>query len=372
MKRYELNSRVLHDLKRRSSIGIVIYMILSFVIVYEEGYYFRNPSFSLSFLLMINGVCIIRCIHLLLFDSLEEFSERMNTVIFIATVLATAGAWGGSFAYFISNDNEYKAKMLVAICSAGLCSGGVVAFIPERRLSVIFNFMMLMPPAATLLYRGTDRGLAFMLLLYSIYLVLLTLRGCREYWDALENEAKLKERTVELKRISHTDPLTHLYNRRYFSEIFEFEWKRASRDKTSLTLIICDIDYFKDVNDTHGHIAGDEYLISLGRVLRNKFKRDTDIVARYGGEEFVILLSGLDDTDALQMTESLRRQVSDHKVLFDGATLRTTMSFGVASCSPDAQGTPDLLLARADRALYRAKEKGRNRVEIDDPVLIGD
>lgn len=347
-------------------------MILSFIVVNEQGYYHRNPSFSLSFLLMINGVCTIRFIHLLLFDALEEFSERLNNILFIGTVLVTAGAWGGSFAYFMSNDNEYTAKMLVAICSAGLCAGGVVAFIPERRLAVVFNLMMLMPPAATLLYRGTDRGLAFMLLLYSIYLVLLTLRGCREYWDALENEAKLKERTVELKRLSHTDPLTHLYNRRYFNEIFDFEWKRSSRDKTSLTLIMCDIDYFKDVNDTHGHIAGDEYLVSLSRVLRNKFKRDTDIVARYGGEEFVILLSGLDDADALQMSETLRRQVADHKVVFDGATIRTTMSFGVASCCPDAQGTPDLLLARADRALYRAKERGRNRVEIDAPDLSGD
>lgn len=369
MKRYALNNRVMDDLKKRSSIGIILYMILSFIIVYEEGFYQRNPSFSFLFLVMVNGVCVIRFIHLLLFKSLEQYSERLNNAIFFVTVLLTASTWGGCFAYFMNNDKEYTAKLLVAICSAGLASGGVVAFIPERRLSIVFNLLMLLPPVGMSLSRGTDTSLAVMILMYSIYLVLLTLRGSREYWDALENEAQLKEKTVELKRLSHTDPLTGLYNRRYFNEIYDFEWKRASRDKTTLTLIFCDIDYFKNVNDTLGHIAGDEYLINITRILRNKFKRDTDIVARYGGEEFVMLLSGLDDDDAFQMTEALRKQVADHKVSFDGSMIMTTMSFGVASCSPGSQGSPDHLIARADRALYRAKEKGRNRVEIDAPCF---
>lgn len=342
-------------------------MILSFIIVYEDEFYQRNPSYTLIFLIMINGVCIIRFIHLLLFKSLEQYSERVNTAIFFSTVLLTASTWGGSFAYFMNNDKEYTTKLLVAICSAGLASGGVVAFIPERRLSIIFNLLMLVPPGVIMLIKGTDASLALMILMYSLYLVLLTLRGNREYWDALENEAKLKEKTVELKRLSHTDSLTGLYNRRYFNEIYDFEWKRASRDRTTLTVIMCDIDYFKKVNDTMGHIAGDEYLVSITRILRNKFKRDTDIVARYGGEEFVILLSGLDDDDAFQMTDALRKQVADHKVAFDGSTITTTTSFGVASCIPVSQGSPDHLIARADRALYRAKEKGRNRVEVDAP-----
>lgn len=369
LERYTLNSRVIDDLKKRSSIGIILYMILSFIVVFEEGFYQRNLSFSFLFLVMINGVCVIRFIHLLLFKSLEQYSERLNTAIFFATVLMTATIWGGCFAYFINNDKEYTAKLLVSICSAGLAAGGVVAFIPERRLSIVFNLLMLLPSAAMSFTRRTDTSLAVMIVMYSIYLVLLTLRGSREYWDALENEAKLKEKTVKLKRLSHTDPLTGLFNRRYFNEIYDFEWKRASRDKTTLTFIMCDIDYFKKVNDTLGHIAGDEYLISIAKILRNKFKRDTDIVARYGGEEFVMLLSGLDDDDAFQMTETLRRQIADYKVSFDGSMIMSTMSFGVASCSPASQGSPEHLIARADRALYRAKEKGRNRVEIDAPCF---
>jgi diguanylate cyclase (GGDEF)-like protein len=370
MIKRQLNSRVIHDLKKRSSIGIIFYVVLSFIVVFEKGYYFRNTGFSLTFLCSLNAICLARVIHLRFFRRLEAFNERLNTTIFVATVLLTASVWGGAFGYSIQQEGEFTSRMLMAICMAGLSAGGVVAFIPLRSLSIVFNLLMLVPSMVLLTIKGGDTGLVIMIISYSIYLILLTLRGNKEYWYALENEKKLEEKTIELRRLSHTDPLTGLYNRRYFSEIFDFEWKRAIRDKTSLTVVMCDIDHFKRVNDTHGHIAGDEYLIDISRVLRNKFKRDTDIVARYGGEEFVILLSGIDDEDVFRMTESLRKQTMDHKVHFDNAEIRTTVSVGAASCFPDPKGSPEHLIARADRALYRAKENGRNRVEIDSPGYV--
>lgn len=369
MKRNIMNRRVINDLKTRSSIGILIYMILAFIVIFENGYNLRNPVFSWTFFTLLNGVCLLRIIHLWFFKIFEQYNESLNTDVFVGLVLTTASIWGGSFAYSMYQNGEHTAKLLMAICTAGLASGGVVAFIPHRLLAIIFNLFMLFPAIVLMSVKGDNPSLVLMIFLFSIYLILLTLRGSREYWDALETEAKLKEKTVELKRLSHTDPLTGLYNRRYFNEIFDFEWKRASRDKTALTVVMCDIDYFKKVNDTLGHIAGDDYLISITRVLKNKFKRDTDIVARFGGEEFVILLSGLDEDDAFQMAEFLRKQAMDHIVMYDGSEIKTTLSFGIASCVPSAHGSPDHLLGRADRALYRAKDNGRNRVEIDAPSL---
>jgi diguanylate cyclase (GGDEF)-like protein len=204
-----------------------------------------------------------------------------------------------------------------------------------------------------------------MVVLFCIYLVLLAIRGNKEYWDALENEAKLKDKTIELKRLSHTDALTGIYNRRYFNEIFDFEWKRSSRDKTILTLIMCDIDHFKSVNDSFGHIAGDEYLVHIAGILKNTFKRDTDIVARYGGEEFIVLLSGVESHYAYLMAEELRKKIGSYVVTFDGKDIMTTMSFGISSSLPDNLSTTSRLITRADHALYRAKNKGRNRVEVD-------
>lgn len=369
MKRNMMNRRVLYDLKTRSSIGILIYMILAFIIVFEKDYHLRNPVFSWLFFYLLNGICILRICHLSFFKTLESFSESLNRDLFVFLVLATSSTWGGAFAYTMYQDNEHTAKLLMAICTAGLSSGGVVAFIPHRLLAIVFNLLMLMPAVVLMSCKGDNPSLVLMVVLFSIYLILLALRGSREYWDALENETKLEEKTVELRRLSHTDPLTGLYNRRYFNEIFDFEWKRSSRDKTSLTVVICDIDFFKKVNDTLGHMAGDAYLVSLARLLRNKFKRDTDIVARFGGEEFVVLLSGLDDDDAFQMVEALRKQVMEHMVMFGNVEIKTTLSFGIASCVPDIQTQPEHLITRADIALYRAKDSGRNRVEIDSPLV---
>jgi len=352
------------DLKKRSSIGIVFYMIISFILFFDGGYFSRNFYFSLTFLLLLNGICLIRLLHLAFFARLDDYNETLNNGIFIATVIVTSMIWGGGFAYFMVQNDEFNAKLLMAICTAGLCSGGVVAFIPERRLSVVFNILMTFPACLLMLIKGINYHMSVMIILFSGYLVMLTVRGNREYWDALENENKLKDKTIELKLLSHTDALTGIYNRRFFNEIFDFEWKRALRDQALLTIAICDIDYFKRINDTFGHIAGDEYLKQIAEILRNTFKRDTDIVARYGGEEFVILLWGVSLEKVIQMVEHVRQKIEDCRVDYKGAFMSTTMCFGISACVPDNVDSPSMLITRADKALYTAKNLGRNRVEV--------
>jgi diguanylate cyclase (GGDEF)-like protein len=352
------------DLKRRSSIGIGVYIVLSFLLVFDGGYFYRNRDFSLSFLLLVNGICLIRLIHLFFFHQIETYNAKLNNAVFLSSVIATAMIWGYAFAHSMAQVAEFNAKMLMAICMAGLSSGGVVAFIPERRLSIAFNVIMLFPAGSLMLIKGINFHLAVMIFLFSGYLMMLTLRGAREYWEALENENKLKDKTIELKLLSHTDALTGIYNRRFFNEIFDFEWKRAHRDRALLTIIICDIDYFKLVNDTFGHIAGDEYLRRIAERLRETFKRDTDIVARYGGEEFVVLISGNSIEQVFQMAEDVRCEIEDLCLPWKDDQIRTTMSFGISSCVPDHKTTPNMLITRADHALYQAKELGRNRVEV--------
>lgn len=352
------------DLKRRSSIGIGIYSLISFLLVFDGGYFSRNRDFALSLLILVNGICLIRLVHVIFFHQIEKYNETVNTAVFISSVIATAAIWGYAFAYSMVQVAEFNAKLLMAICMAGLSSGGVVAFIPERRLSMAFNVLMLYPAGILMVTRGINLHLALMIFLFSLYLMMLSLRGAREYWDALENEHKLKDKTIELKLLSHTDHLTGIYNRRFFNEIYDFEWKRAHRDQTLLTLIICDIDYFKLVNDTFGHIAGDEYLRRIAERLRETFKRDTDIVARYGGEEFVVLVSGGSLDQVFQMAEDVRCEVEEFSLPWKQDQIRTTMSFGISSCIPDHKTTPNMLITRADHALYQAKELGRNRVEV--------
>ncbi|MFZ5819644.1 MAG: histidine kinase N-terminal 7TM domain-containing protein [Chloroflexota bacterium] len=175
---------------------------------------------------------------------------------------------------------------------------------------------------------------------------------------ALEN-ARLFE---EAQNMALTDALTDLYNRRGLFEIGRLEFSRARRSNRPFSAVMVDIDHFKRINDLHGHAIGDQALQSLGGHLRN-ITRDVDIVGRYGGEEFVFLLSETPLEAAREMAERLRHNVESASISTDVDGLRMTISLGVAAYSTE---TPDLetLIARADQALYMAKHKGRNRVEI--------
>jgi two-component system cell cycle response regulator len=155
------------------------------------------------------------------------------------------------------------------------------------------------------------------------------------------------------------DGLTKLFNKRYLMDRLDSELKFAQRHETSLSLLMIDIDHFKKVNDTHGHLAGDAVLVHLAQVL-TRAVRNEDVVARFGGEEFAIILRAIGIEPALQMAERLRRQVEAAVVRGNAGELKTTISIGVAGFPSTMVKTPEQLVEAADQALYRAKHEGRN------------
>jgi diguanylate cyclase (GGDEF)-like protein len=164
----------------------------------------------------------------------------------------------------------------------------------------------------------------------------------------------------EVFRLSTTDGLTQVFNRRYFSETLEREVNRARRYKRPLALVIFDIDHFKKTNDTHGHRAGDYVLRRVADLVSQRARR-VDVVARYGGEEFVIILPEIDLASSLGFAEDVRAMVEAEEVIFEGTTIPVRVSVGVASLDEGCDSGDDLLKL-ADRRLFRAKETGRNRV----------
>ena len=156
------------------------------------------------------------------------------------------------------------------------------------------------------------------------------------------------------------DGLTRLFNKRYLMDRLDSELKFAQRHETSLSLLMLDIDHFKKVNDTHGHLAGDAVLASLAAVL-TRAVRNEDVVARFGGEEFAIILRAIGIEPALQMGERLRRSVELSVAHCAAGDLKTTVSVGVAGFPSTPAQTPEQLVEAADQALYRAKREGRNR-----------
>ncbi|MBE0514134.1 sensor domain-containing diguanylate cyclase [Sulfurimonas sp.] len=166
------------------------------------------------------------------------------------------------------------------------------------------------------------------------------------------------EMEKNLEKLATTDKLTCIYNRHKFDEIFKTEVERASRYKTPLTLIMFDIDHFKYVNDNHGHGTGDEVLQGVVNIVKKNI-RDADIFARWGGEEFVILSPQTDSKSATALTEKLRKTIESYSFVKD---LTITCSFGIAFY--EDKDSTETLIKRADAALYRAKNQGRNRVEV--------
>ena len=177
-----------------------------------------------------------------------------------------------------------------------------------------------------------------------------------------------KQAEEELKRLSYLDGLTGVANRRRFDEALGLEWKRMTRDAEPLSLIMCDIDFFKAYNDTYGHQAGDDSLRQVANTLNSVPERPGDLVARYGGEEFAVILPGTDSQGAKTLAEKMRVCVESLGIIHVSSQVCEvlTISLGVATTIPTRGSLPDELISAADQALYKAKKDGRNRVNLDE------
>jgi diguanylate cyclase (GGDEF)-like protein/PAS domain S-box-containing protein len=208
--------------------------------------------------------------------------------------------------------------------------------------------------------------------------------GGATYWDGIEldiTERKHAEETlqqaneqlsaqlVEIQKLQTElheqilrDPLTDLYNRRYLDEALQHEVNRAERERKPFSLIVIDIDHFKRINDTYGHPVGDLFLIRIGNLLK-QYIRGMDTACRFGGEEFLLMLPGADVANAFHRAEEIRLKCAEIVISHEGHNLTVTISLGVATF-PIHNAAADKLLIKADKALYRSKQNGRNRTTI--------
>jgi diguanylate cyclase (GGDEF)-like protein len=177
-----------------------------------------------------------------------------------------------------------------------------------------------------------------------------------------ERTTELRAANVLLEELSRSDPLTGLANRRHFDEIKDVEFRRALRLGQPLSVLMCDIDFFKRYNDHYGHTQGDECLQGVAETLKCVFGRAGEVVARLGGEEFVVLLPGVDAEAAHRSAERLQHRLAEQALPHEASAVSShiTLSIGLAGFDPDSMDQFDQLLRRADEALYRAKAQGRN------------
>ena len=177
---------------------------------------------------------------------------------------------------------------------------------------------------------------------------------------------ELEESNRELAEKNTQDDLSGLYNRRFYDQKILAEYRRSKRNLTPLSIVIIDIDHFKKVNDNHGHLTGDHCIAWIGKHIKDSLKRSTDLGCRYGGEEFCLILPDTDMLGASALAEKLRRIIFETPFIYQEVKLNLTISCGVSTYQQQKDVTPEVLFSVADKALYRAKQNGRNQIQQHD------
>jgi diguanylate cyclase (GGDEF)-like protein len=280
-------------------------------------------------------------------------------------LLISAGslAWGAVPAFVGWEAKLDNVVLVTALSTMAFCTATSQSFAMHpwpARASIV---LLMLPGVVVFVWPGSElRSTGVTLFLYSLYLLANLRRSAAEYARQLDTELALLRSRAEVAKLSLTDPLTGLANRRHYELVWERVASAAQRQQSPLAVVMLDLDHFKRVNDDHGHPCGDACLRHFAELLRQHFRRDADFLARLGGEEFVVVLPGVTAASALEFSEQLRGAVAANPCLYEGRSISLTVSGGVA------EGV-ETTFERADAACYAAKAAGRNRVEAWRPEL---
>ena len=295
-----------------------------------------------------------------------ELTSWANRHVFFTTLLSTI--WGLSGIVFFPNDLPHLFLLIMVLFSVLLAA---IPTLAASRIAYYLQIFVTLIPIIILLFLSKNEG--HDLIAGALIIIAITLMLVSNYIYQLLLE--LQKTQVALQDLADTDQLTQIANRRHFDREFKVEWRRAMREKTPISLLLIDVDFFKKYNDTYGHQAGDSCLKQIAESLASITHRPADLASRYGGEEFSVLLPNTKQDDAAMLAERLRRKIEALHIENSDTELGiVTISIGVSCCEPawDFTGkTPDeeqkvifpaMLLTAADNALYVSKEQGRNKV----------
>jgi diguanylate cyclase (GGDEF)-like protein len=358
----QLQTHALYDLTTRAKSGILTYACVWLILAFSYQVNTNHPNFFYLNTGIIFGIFVSRTLHyVFLKKNIGAKMTYMNQWLVI-TILAAAAHWGGMTAWILFDDTLTELRTIILIITPAFALGGACTLSISSKIRTLYPSLMFLPFIAILLYQGDTQSLSLAALtsISLMYIYSSTRATHDDYWAAVTNHMIAKERAQLMEKLSTTDPLTQLKNRMFFDKEFTKEWQRCSRLQCPLSIIMIDLDYFKQVNDNYGHLFGDECLRKAAMVFNGIANRPTDCVARYGGEEFVVLLPNTDAEAtkmlALRVVDTLENLALDH----NGDAIKLTCSIGGATTTPVFDQPQESLLKSADTALYEAKGAGRN------------
>jgi diguanylate cyclase (GGDEF)-like protein len=354
------------DLAQRAKRGSYLHLPLWLLLAIWTGVATRAPVFFWinTVLFCITTVARLR-LHSRFARLVIEWPQRARVSGFL-TLMTPCLQWGLLTAVALYWPPLQALFQPLELTAVGLATAGSVVLSINRTVRLAYPVCVLGPLVVALLATPTSAHLlqALMALILLVYVLAATRLVHHDYWDAHETRTELEVRARNLEALSFTDALTQIPNRLYFEQSLSRDWAGAMREGRSVTVLLIDLDHFKHINDTYGHSCGDACLKAAARALRAPLHRGTDLVARYGGEEFAILLVGSDEASGHTLAQHLLRSVAAARIFHQGQTIRIACSIGIATMRPAAHSTPADLVNQADKALYEAKQQGRNRVVI--------
>ena len=353
------------DTYQRALTGGFFYAIAWLVIgVYGDAFHFA-PLASWGLVAAFSGLATQRFVHKPLADGTEAALNRWLWLHW-GIVLLTTLLWGGMFCWITLDARFGDARVTALLFTLGLCTAVAHAFSMRRGFAFLGIGLLCLPGLTLMMADPAQQASGLMCTVYLVYVAISLLRSYHEYQYRLDLDQELRTQRDLFSRQSRIDSLTELANRRQFSDVLAKAAARAQADGEPLTLLLLDVDHFKQINDSHGHAVGDACLTAIAGRLHTAFAGEGDLAARVGGEEFAVVLDGQDLATGMQRAERFRASLVEHPIAVDGLTLRMTVSIGVAEFDRSRHEGHDALYHDADTAVYRAKAAGRNQVCRDE------
>lgn len=367
----QLKKQALIDLSNRAKSGISLYPIIWLIITLSYQFHTKSPAFFYTNSAILLVIFVIRVWHLKLFKQGTDIDAAKMYRWLVYLVLISGLHWGLMFTFILLYwDIQSSTTSVWILVTISMAIGGSMVLSISNKLRSYYPMLLILPGVCSLIiYGGTDQWVVAAIGIATlIYLQTTTKLSHDDYWDSVKNRFLAEKRARKMERLSYTDQLTQLNNRMYFDQKFAEEWKRSSRSQSPLSILMLDLDYFKVINDSYGHVFGDECLRQVAVALLSTIQRETDSIARYGGEEFVVLLPDTNQQDSEAIATKAIQAIANIGLYVEGLEVSLTCSIGIATGYAQLDQSREILLKSADDALYLAKNKGRNRVQIGSTI----
>ena len=370
-----LETKSLADFISRMQRGTIFYIFAWFTPAIIFEFYSIYPAFFIGTSIFCIATTIFRIYVCRIVNADAYTKTNQKKKLAIAAVSSSAILWGGMYAFILGHNNLENSLLGITVITGMIAASATALLSIYKLASLLTQLFLLIPGVLVIIYQNlfthgyneTNVFLGAALTVSFIYLRQVSKTAGSDYMNATKNQLLAENRAQEMELLSIRDPLTKLKNRLFFDSYLEEAWLEAQANNTMISLIMIDLDHFKRINDTYGHLFGDECLKIVANTLKKNLRQEGDHLARFGGEEFILCLHPSTPQRALIIADRLLKSIRKTEVPLNGGKIKLTCSIGLTSINAIDLEDVDELLLQTDEALYDAKKSGRDQISVNTP-----